>query len=136
MMKPIITVITFCFTAFFIASCSSAANNTVANKAANASTPAPTPIVSRAPDGKELYALNCMICHKENGTGGEITKDGKKLNAENLTTDKIKKMTDEKLIGYVRDGIEDEGMPAFKDKLTQEEIRAAVAHIRILQANL
>lgn len=136
MIKQIITVTAFCFTAFFVVSCSQAANNTVVNQPTNASTPAPTPIVSRAPDGKELYALNCMICHKENGTGGEITIKGKKLKPENLTADKIKKMTDEKLIGYVRDGIEDEGMPAFKDKMTAEEMRAIVAHVRNLQANL
>lgn len=136
MMKKSIAVTAFCFTAFFVASCSQAANNAVTNKATNASTPASTPVVSRAPDGKELFALNCMICHKESGTGGEITIKGKKLNAENLTADKIKKMTDEKLVGYVRDGIEDEGMPAFKDKMTPEEIRAVVAHVRTLQANL
>lgn len=136
MIKQTITVTAFCLTAFFVASCSQPADNTAANKAANASTPPPTPVVSRAPDGKELFALNCMICHKENGTGGEITIKGKKLNAENLTADKIKKMTDEKIIGYVRDGVQDEGMPAFKDKMTGEEMRAVVAHVRNLQANL
>lgn len=136
MIKQTITVTAFSLTAFFVASCSEAANNTTANRAANASTPGPTPVVSRAPDGKELFALNCMICHKESGTGGEITIKGKKLKAENLTADKIKNMTDEKLIGYVRDGVEDEGMPSFKDKMTGEEMRAVVAHVRSLQANL
>jgi mono/diheme cytochrome c family protein len=99
------------------------------------STPAPTPVISRAPDGKELYALNCMICHKESGKGGKITIEGKSLNAEDLTKEKFIKASDEKLFGYVTDGIEDEGMPAFKDKMTPEEIRAVVAHVRTLQGN-
>lgn len=135
MMKQIITVTAFCFTAFFVASCSQAANNTVTNKATNASTPAPTPVVSRAPDGKELFALNCMICHKESGKGGKVTIEGKSLNVEDLTKEKFVKATDEKLTDYVTNGIEDEGMPAFKEKMTPEEIRAVVTHVRNLQAN-
>jgi mono/diheme cytochrome c family protein len=137
MMKNIIPTTAVLCAVIVAASCSQATNTANTNKtAANTATPPPTPVISRAPDGKELFALNCMICHKENGSGGEVTINGKKLSAENLTTDKIKKMTDEKLIGYVRDGIEDEGMPAFKDKMTPEEIRAVVAHVRILQAGL
>lgn len=126
----------FCL-ATLAAACGQASNNTSVktNSPAAANSPAQTPIVSRAPDGKELYALNCMICHKDTGKGGEVTIKGKKLNAEDLTEDKIAKMTNEKLIGYVTDGVEDEGMPAFKGKLTPEEIRATVAHVRTLQAN-
>lgn len=136
MMKLIITVTTFCSAALFIASCSQATNNVNTNRAATAATPPPTPVVSRAPDGKDLYQLNCMICHKDSGKGGKVSIEGKSINAEDLTTENMKKVTDEKLVGYVTNGIEDEGMPAFKDKMTQEEIRAVVAHIRVLQANL
>jgi mono/diheme cytochrome c family protein len=134
MKKTFTTMIAVCCTAIFTMSCSHGINTAVDK--VTPSTPAPTPVVSRAPDGKELFALNCMICHKESGKGGEVTIKGKKLDAEDLTADKIKKMTDEKLIGYVTNGIEDEGMPAFKDKMTPEEIRSVVAHVRALQANL
>lgn len=133
-MKQIITVTALCCTAIIVASCSQPTNT---NKpAANAATPAPTPVVSRAPDGKELFALNCMICHKETGKGGKVTIEGKTINPDDLTAEKFKKMTDDKIIGYVTNGVEDEGMPAFKDKMTPEEIRAVVAHVRNLQANL
>ncbi len=134
MMKEIKIATTLAFSAIFAMACGQA-SNTAVNKI-TPSTPAPTPVVSRAPDGKELFALNCMICHKESGKGGKVTIEGKSINPEDLTTDKMKKMTDEKLIGYVTNGIEDEGMPAFKDKMTPEEIRAIVAHVRTLQANL
>ena len=134
MMKEIKIATTLAFSAIFAMACGQASNTAVDK--VTPSTPAPTAVVSRAPDGKELFALNCMICHKESGKGGKVTIEGKSINPEDLTADKMKKMTDEKLIGYVRDGIEDEGMPAFKDKITAEEIRAVVAHVRILQADL
>lgn len=81
----------------------------------------------------EIYAANCMICHKDTGRGGRITMQGKAINPEDLTTDKMKKMSDDKLFGYISDGIEDEGMPAFKDKLTPEDIKLVIEHVRTLQ---
>ncbi len=111
---------------------SSNAVNVAGNKTAVSSPqPAETPDVILM--GKEIYATNCMICHKENGTGGPVTIDGKKLKPDNLTTEKMKLMTDEKLIGYVTNGVVDGGMPSFKDKLTEEEIRLVVSHVRRLQ---
>ena len=113
------------------------ANTTVNNAAANgtnaasASTPAavasPTDEVAR---GKTLYEQNCAGCHKEDGTGGEITIEGKSIDPDDLTSDKIKKMDDAKITRYIHDGIEDEGMPAFKDKLTEAEIREVVEYVR------
>ena len=125
-------------TAMFAASCGStplANNASQANAQGNAipsssTAPGTTPAVA---DGKEIFALNCMICHKETGTGGRVTVNGKNLNVEDLTEDKLKKAADEKLIGYITNGIEDEGMPAFKDKLKPDEIKAVVAHVRVLQ---
>jgi mono/diheme cytochrome c family protein len=45
----------------------------------------------------------------------------------------MKAKSDEKLYKYIADGIVDEGMPAFKDTLTADEIRSVVAHLRVLQ---
>jgi mono/diheme cytochrome c family protein len=130
-MTKVITVIALFCAAFLFVSCSQG-TNTAVDKVTH-STPAPTPVISRAPNGKELFALNCMICHKESGKGGKITIEGKSLDVEDLTKERFVKATDEKLIGYVTNGIEDEGMPAFKDKMTPEEIRSVVAHVRTLQ---
>lgn len=138
MMKKIRFVTLIVFAATFAIACGQASNtsNSPTNAAKNATTPPPTPVVSRAPDGKELFALNCMICHKESGKGGKLTVEGKSINPDDLTLDKFKKMADDKIAAYVRDGVKDEGMPAFKDKMTPEEIRAVVGHVRTLQANL
>mgnify|MGYP003462753455 FL=1 len=73
---------------------------------------------------------NCAACHKENGTGGKIEIEGKSINPDDLTTAKIKAFSDDKIIGYIYKGIEDEGMPAFKDKLNEAEIREVVRYVR------
>ena len=139
-MKLLKLSITFIALAIFIAACGQAANTPVANNAvpktnqnnAVAATPA---TVAVADNGKDLYAKNCMICHKENGTGGKITIEGKSIDPNDVTTDKMKAKTDEKLYGYILDGFPDDGMPAFKGKLTDEQIKAIVKHVRSLQGS-
>jgi len=84
--------------------------------------------------GAELYTKNCMTCHKDSGKGGKVTVDGKNLDVADLTTDKKKARTDEKLTSDISEGAEDDGMPAFKKKLKPEEIALVVKHLRMLQA--
>lgn len=104
-----------------------------ANKPANAApSPAATPAAEIA-SGKDLYAKNCMICHKENGTGGKVTIDGKSLDPNDLTADKMKNKSDEKLASNISEGAPDDGMPAFKGKLTADQMKSVVAHLRTLQ---
>lgn len=83
---------------------------------------------------KDLYTANCALCHKEDGTGGKMSKDGKTLNVEDLTAEKIKKMSDEKIAGYINNGVPKEGMPAFKDKLNEREVAMLVRYVRVLQS--
>lgn len=80
--------------------------------------------------GRSLYMDNCAACHKENGEGGVIEIEGKRIKPDNLISSKIKSFSDEKIAGYIRKGIPDEGMPAFKDKLTEDQIREIVSYIR------
>lgn len=126
----------FCFAvAAFAVGCGN--GTTTANKPANVrievSTPDPnaTPPPELMATGRKLYLANCAVCHKENGTGGKVEILGKSLNADDLTTDKMKQMPDDKMYGYIYKGIEDEGMPSFKDKLSEAEIREVVRFIRI-----
>ena len=92
-------------------------------------TAAATPVDELA-GGRELYKQNCVICHKEDGTGGKMTIEGKTINPDDLTSEKIKKFTDEKIAGYISNGVVDEGMPAFKDKLSEAQIRDVVNFVR------
>ncbi|MFZ1699368.1 MAG: c-type cytochrome [Pyrinomonadaceae bacterium] len=124
---------------FTFISCSRPADSPLANSAteninaAVTATPVPTakdPTAMAA----DLYTVNCMTCHKDSGKGGKVTVEGKELDPDDLTSAKMKKRTDEKLYGYISDGAEDDGMPAFKDKLSKEEITMLVAHLRKLQS--
>lgn len=123
------------------ASCSQStqpnANSTSANMTTANTEPRPTnsvkPVEIAVKSGKDLYTINCMTCHKDSGKGGKVTVEGKTINPDDLTSANMIAKTDDKLYSYIADGIVDEGMPAFKDKLSPEEIKSVVAHVRTLQ---
>jgi mono/diheme cytochrome c family protein len=81
--------------------------------------------------GHDLYAKHCAECHKESGEGGEVVVDGRKMKADNLTDDRRKRLTDEKMIKVMVDGIPDEGMPSYKDKMSEAEMREVVKYVRV-----
>ena len=80
--------------------------------------------------GAKLYQQNCAKCHKEDGSGGEVVIEGKTLDAHNLISDHMKEESDEEYIEYMVKGIPDEGMPAFKDILSEAEMKEIVRYIR------
>lgn len=105
------------------------ANN--ANKVTNAeTTPQPTATQDEMASAKKIYTEKCARCHKDDGTGGKTEIEGTKINAENLTSDKMKKEPDSEYIEAIEKGFPDDGMPAFKGKLTEQEIKDVVAYIR------
>lgn len=97
------------------------------NKATNAQPSAPA---NETADARKIYNESCANCHKEDGTGGKKVIEGKTINADNFTTDKMAAMADEKYIDYIKNGVPDEGMPAFKNKLSDEQIKSVVKFIR------
>jgi mono/diheme cytochrome c family protein len=112
------------------------ASTPATNNATNKINTTKPPVAQTSPSadalaqGKKLYTDNCAVCHKENGTGGKIEIEGKSINPDDLTMAKIKAFSDDKIIGYIYKGIEDEGMPSFKDTLTEAEIREVVRYVR------
>ncbi len=113
------------------------ANTSTTNNKPAASPAASTPAPAATPDevamGRDLYAKNCAECHKDSGKGGKVTVDGKTLDPDDITTAKMAAKPDEKLTEYVVNGFPDDGMPAFKDKMTPEQIKAVIKHVRSLQ---
>ncbi len=93
--------------------------------------PNATPPPETLAAGKELYMSNCAACHREDGKGGRIEIEGKSIKPDDLTSEKIKGFADDKLYGYIYNGIEDEGMPSFKDDLSEAEIREVVRFVRV-----
>ena len=131
-----ISLITITF-ALFITACGDSANNAanIANNTivvtnSNPNAAAQPTASDEIASAREIYIISCSKCHKENGTGGKVSINGKNINAENLTTDKMKNMSDAKYIGYIENGIPDEGMPAFKGRLTEQQIKDVVNYIR------
>jgi len=119
--------------------CSNSAGANLAKANISSSPASPAATASPTPGGtgdqltasRELYKTNCAECHKETGKGGEAVVDGKKLNAKDLTGDKMAKRSDAKLYDDIAEGSPDDGMPAFKDKLSEAQINDIVKYIRI-----
>lgn len=78
----------------------------------------------------ETYKTVCAKCHKETGEGGETTINGKKLKVPNFKTERMKNDSDEDFIDAIANGIPEDGMPAFKDRLNEEQIKNLVQYIR------
>lgn len=128
-------LVIFAFFAFI--ACAEVPKNVATNtKPAATAVPAATPggvaqITSVGPD--KLFLDNCAVCHKESGKGGKVTIEGRTIKPDDLTSAKMAAKTDEQLYNYISNGIPDEGMPAFKGKLVEPEIRNLVIHLRYLQ---
>ena len=92
---------------------------------------APSPsVVDDIAEGKKHYAANCARCHKDDGTGGPVEIEGKKLKPEDLTSAEMIKEPDEEYLEYMESGIPDEGMPSFKDVISKQQMNQVVKYIR------
>ncbi len=91
---------------------------------AAASTATPDPFAS----ARANFAKHCVVCHGANGEGGRVEVEGKRLKVPNLTKGHAVEHPDDKLIKQITEG--DDEMPAFKDKLSSQEINDLVDFIR------
>lgn len=136
-MKFLKMTLAFSFVAVFVFGCSvtTTTNTTVstnkppANTPAAANSPAATPVDELA-SAKKIYSEKCIRCHKEDGTGGVTDIEGVKIKAPDLTQDKFKKEPDSEFIEAIEKGYPDDGMPAFKGKISDEDIKNLVKLIR------
>jgi len=94
-----------------------------ASPAATTSTPPDELALARATFQKE-----CAVCHQADASGGPVTVEGKKLRVPTLREGHALKDSDEDFVKQITNG--DDGMPAFKDKLTPEQINGLVRFIR------
>ncbi|HHT9159891.1 MAG: hypothetical protein A3G70_06620 [Planctomycetes bacterium RIFCSPLOWO2_12_FULL_39_13] len=78
-------------------------------------------------DAKKLYMTHCKTCH---GVDGKPTDLGVGLGAREFADAEWQaKTTDEQIIKQINDGTPEKMMP-FKEKLTQDEIKALVSVVR------
>jgi cytochrome c6 len=85
----------------------------------------------RAQDAPTLFKTKCSICHAADGSGA--TTMGKSMGVKDLQSDEVQKQTDAQLTASITDGMENGKMPAYKTKLTADEIKDLVAFIRTLK---
>ena len=92
--------------------------------------PPPAPITAvRAP--AEVWEQRCIVCHGQDGRGR--TKKGRQLKTPDMTRPKWQaRLSDEKIANAIANGVPKRKMPAFKDKLSNEEIQALVPYLRAL----
>ena len=87
---------------------------------------------ANAADAKENYEANCKKCHGEDGKGQ--TKMGLKSGCKDYTDAKVQAdLKDDKAFKSIKEGMKDgdkELMKPFADKLSDDEIKALVAHMR------
>ena len=89
--------------------------------------PAALPTVSTAPDAAAIYSAKCAKCHGSDGTGVEKYK---KKGVKDFTDAKWQKSrSDAQFTASVNNG-KGEVMPAWKAKLSAEEIKALVGFVR------
>ena len=86
-----------------------------------------TPLFADAtPDGGAIFKSKCALCHGPDGNGQ--TPVGKSMKVRPLGSQEVQKLTDAELATIISDG--KEKMPAFKGKLSPEEVKQVVAYIR------
>ena len=87
------------------------------------------PLAAFAADGAAVYKGKCASCHGPDGKGE--TSIGKSMKLKSLGSSGVQKTTDADLTKVISDG---KGkMPAYKGKLSADEIKALVAYIRTLK---
>ena len=87
------------------------------------------PLAAFAADGAAVYKAKCASCHGPDGKGETAT--GKAMKLRSLASADVQKTSDADLTKVISDG---KGkMPAYKGKLSADEIKALVAFIRTLK---
>lgn len=87
------------------------------------------PNLARGADAKESFVNNCAPCHSKDGSAQ--TPAAKKLGVKDL---RLSKLTDAEIAQQIREGKKQNQkvskMPAFKDKLTSEDIEGLITVVK------
>src|SRR5437762_6029953 len=86
----------------------------------------------RAAEVKQNWEKNCQKCHGADGKGN--TKMGRQSGVKDYTDPKVQEeLKDDNAVKIIKEGIVEKGkkrMEPYKDKLTDEEIKALINFIR------
>jgi mono/diheme cytochrome c family protein len=131
-MKLVSLVLTCAALALLSLACTETTTTTNApapTKAASPAAAAPAATPDPLAIARANYAKNCEGCHGPTGDGGPVKLDNNKtIKVPSLKADHAVKHSDEELTKIITGG--EEAMPAFKDKLSQDEISHLVHLVR------
>jgi len=130
-MKLISLVFTCAAIALFSIACTETTTTTnapSATRTASPAAPAPAASVDEFAAARVIYAQQCEACHGPAGEGGPVKVDNKQIKVPSLKADHAIKHTDAELTKIITGG--EEAMPAFKDKLTADQITMMVRFVR------
>jgi cytochrome c oxidase cbb3-type subunit 3 len=84
----------------------------------------------RASQGKKLWRQNCAFCHAADGTGDNWIGSFLEPKPRDLTNENfMRNMTMELLLERIRNGLKNTSMPAWKNVLSDNEIRQIISYI-------
>ncbi len=128
--------LTICAAVLFANACTADPSNT--NETARTSAPPSTAVPAAATPNETLdelagartiFSATCANCHQPNGEGGAVELDeGGMLKVPSFKTGAALKESDAEFAEQIANG--GDGMPAFKKRLTPEQIRDLVRFIR------
>jgi mono/diheme cytochrome c family protein len=79
--------------------------------------------------GEATYKAKCQMCHGATGAGD--TPAGKSMKVKSFKDPEVAKMSDAASIGITKNGAGK--MPAYKDKLSDAQIKEVITYIRGLE---
>ena len=103
-------------------------NTSTPRASSSPAAPAATASVDEFATARANFKKNCEACHGPEATGGLVKVDKKQIKVPSLKAEHAIKHPDDKLIKMITNG--EEEMPAFKDKMSQQEIADMVRFIR------
>jgi mono/diheme cytochrome c family protein len=86
-------------------------------------------VPAHAQDEAALFKSKCAVCHAPDGSGSGAM--GKQLGVTDLRSDAVQKQTDAQLNDSITNG-KGTKMPAYKGKITDDQIKGLVGYIREL----
>ena len=128
-MKLLATVLACIALSLVIIACTenAPATNSTQPTAATSPAAAASPVDEFA-TARANYQKNCEGCHGETGEGGLVKVENKRIKVPSLKADHAIKHTDEQITKMITNG--EEEMPAFKDKMSTQEISDMVKYVR------
>ena len=116
------------FTLFAVACTETASPTNTSTPSGPPAAAAPTASVDQFATTRANYKKNCEACHGPEATGGPVKVENKQIKVPSLKADHAIKHTDDQLTKMITNG--EEEMPAFKDKMSAQEIAQMVRFVR------